>query len=363
MPEILCPYCCKLYSDEALIDQDRGSDDHIFLDAIGGKRTIRACKGCNDVFGNSFEAHTVARNLHPLLLLLADAGVPIVDPGAHWKRAFVWEGQEYNFVLGPKGLVAQQVRPMVRRSPDNPKVLQVTIDGDEAGERHLEQFSHSNKLKFLKRTDLPQVVMKGLQFTFNMDREMKLTALKMGLALGMIQFPDETDKFSAARDDLKLGVKREPKCVEVDHRYHTTLDSLRKPLCHTIYVEQSESGIRALVQFFGSFQFWIALSSNPSSNSENGLLATLDPVTGEEEFRPMKRLNITQWHPDDLVVPFAPITKFNAGASARGAKTETTLRLESARCADGSDLPINKSTESDWSWTGVGPMRTIVKFY
>lgn len=359
MPETRCPYCCKPYSDEALIDQDKGSGDHIFLDAIGGKRTIRSCKGCNDVFGHSFEAHTVARALHPLLLLLTDAGVPIVDPGAHWKRAFIWEGQEYNFVIGPNGLMPDRVRPFVKRNPDDPKVLEVTIDTDGDGERHLKQFSDSKKLKFLKRTNLPRVVMNGLQFTFNMDREMKLTALKMGLALGMLQFPDETDNFSVARNALQVGVKDEPQCVQVDHRYHETLDELRRPLSHAIYVEQSTSGVRAIVQLLGSFQFWIALSSASPHNLGNGLLATLDPVTGEEEVRPVTRLNIPEWLPDDKVEPWAPITKFNSDAFARGAKTKSTLKLESAKSADGSNLPISRSNDSGWTSTGTGPIPKI----
>jgi hypothetical protein len=285
-----------------------------------------------------------------------------IDPGAHWKQAFVWEGQEYNFVLGSKGLSAERVRPLVKRSPDDPKILQVTIDNDEAGKRHLKQLSDSKKLKFLRRTDLPQVVMTGLQFTFYLDREMKLTALKMALATAMMAFPSEADQFSVARTDLGTGIKSESKCVEVDHRYHRALDSLRKPLSHTIYVEQSQSGIHAVVQFFGSFQFWIALSSSVSPVRSTGTLGTLDPVTGEEDFKEINRLGVPHWHPDAFLVPFAPITKFNGDALARGAKTGATLKLDKVNAADGQEIRIDKSPDSAWTWTGIGRPPKNVKF-
>ncbi len=43
----LCPYSQPTYTEF--------TDDHIFPQYLGGRRTIRVCKQCNNVFGHTFE--------------------------------------------------------------------------------------------------------------------------------------------------------------------------------------------------------------------------------------------------------------------------------------------------------------------
>jgi hypothetical protein len=93
-----------------------------------------------------------------------------------------------------------------------------------------------------------------------------------------------------------------------------------------------------------------------------GYAGTLDPVTGEEDFKEINRLGVPHWHPDAFLVPFAPITKFNGDALARGAKTGATLKLDKVNAADGQEIRIDKSPDSAWTWTGIGRPPKNVKF-
>jgi hypothetical protein len=360
MREGICPYFGKKWWDGAPVEEDRGSNDHIFFDAIGGKRTIRACKGCNDTFGHTFEAHTISRCLHPLRLLLANAKIPVAELGETWKNAFDWEGQKFNYVLREGGLVAELVNPRVERDVNDPKHLRVYTDTTDAAKRHLKQFSNSERFKLIAYSDGPKVEM-PVEFTFNMDRQMRLAALKIAIAAATIAFPSVASSLAGAGKELCRGAADEfdPSSAKDDHQYHRKLDILRKPLSHTVYVEASENGLHAIVQFFGSFQFWASLSSD-TANLREGVLGTLDPVLGEERFETIPRLNLVAPGPDGVVIPSAPIVKFNEAALARGANTAETLQLKSMRDAEGRDLALKPV--SAWTWTGPGTLPNDFKF-
>src|SRR6266702_3209713 len=140
-PPDVCPYCTERVCS---------SDDHIFLDAIGGRRTIRACKPCNDVFGHSFEASAISSNLYPLIVQLGGIGVPLIDTGAKWKRAAVRDnGQVYNAVLEGDRCKLESTRPIVRRDPANPKIFDVTVGDDPTGQKYLKQFLDPAKFRII----------------------------------------------------------------------------------------------------------------------------------------------------------------------------------------------------------------------
>ena len=63
------------------------SDDHIFMDAIGGRKTVRVCKPCNDRCGGTFEARNLKETIIRFSILLAKADVPVAKKGLKWKNA------------------------------------------------------------------------------------------------------------------------------------------------------------------------------------------------------------------------------------------------------------------------------------
>ena len=72
----VCPYCGRRPTG---VGTDVYSDDHVFMDAIGGKKTVRACKRCNDHFGGTFEAQNLKDTIIRISILLAQAGVAMAS--------------------------------------------------------------------------------------------------------------------------------------------------------------------------------------------------------------------------------------------------------------------------------------------
>jgi hypothetical protein len=350
----VCPYCGRCPSG---IGVDVYTDDHIFLEAIGGRRTIRACKPCNDRFGYSFEAETIQHTLHPLLILLGDGGVPVLDPGAKWKYAFVTNGLPHHLKLGPDGMVAEGARIVVERKPDSPNSIRVVVNEDDAMPKLLRQFSNSKKFHVRSYVKLPSPQNDRLKTTFNMDNAMRMTALKMAFAVATIAMPGEIENFAQARQSLSGAVEDlDTAVVRVDHRQHLAIDEKRQHLCHTIYVEQSQGIIHGIVQFFGSFQLWVRLSAEASRSSDTAILATLDPVSGAESFTAIPNLNIPVCRGDELVNSATPVNKFNLSAAWRGSRRSEVLRLEKITANDGAELLATKPYFVA-SWTGDMPRK------
>ena len=134
-------------------------------------------------FGHTFEAQPLERALRPLLVLLGDAGVPVINRGM-WKNAFIGkDGLPYHLTMGPNGLEPEGTQVVMDRNPDNPKVLKVFVNADAATPKLLRQFSNNKKLRLASRVELPDVQPDNVQATLQIDNEMRLTALKMAFAV------------------------------------------------------------------------------------------------------------------------------------------------------------------------------------
>jgi hypothetical protein len=352
-PEV-CPYCDRRPTG---VRVDVYSDDHIFMDAIGGKKTVRVCKRCNDCCGGTFEAQNLKETIIRLSILLAQAGVPVAKKGLKWKNAVsAPDGQVYNLVLTADGVQIESAKPLVERDPDDPKVLCVTINNDPESRKLLKQFSDPRK--FALQAETPGNPARTYESSFNLDlnKMVGLTALKMAFAAATLAFPDEVPKFADARRDLAdKDEKSRVRSVVFDHRVHRSLDESRDPLCHTIYLEEQEGTIHGVVQFFGCFQAYITLSDKVSRSYKNGFLATLDPTTGEERFQEIQRLGIDKGTSNDIADQLSPIKKFNAYARQRGAKSDV-LDVRSVRSEDGVERKAKWSIPG-FSWTGDIPGR------
>jgi hypothetical protein len=327
------------------------------MDAIGGKKTVRVCKRCNDRCGGTFEARNLKDTIIRLSILLAMAGVPIAKKGLKWKNAVSTpDGQVYNLVLTADGVQSESAKPLVERDPDDPKILHVTINNDRESRKLLKQFS--NPKKFELQAETPGKPARTQESSFNLDlnKMVGLTALKMAFAAATVAFPDEVPRFVNARLDLTdTDENSRVRSVTFDHRVHGSLDASRDPLCHTIYLEEQEGIIHGVVQFFGSFQAYITLSNNAFRPYEDGFLATLDPTSGEEKFHEIRRLGISKWTGSDTADQLSPIKKFNAYSYRRGAKSDV-LNVSSVKGEDGVEHKAKWSMPGV-SWTGDIPGR------
>jgi hypothetical protein len=347
-PEV-CPYCGRRPTG---IAQDVYTDDHVFAESIGGRKTIRACKSCNDTFGHSFEAKNLHDTIIPLSMMLGRVGVPIALQDMKWKKELrTADGQVYDLSITPDGLQPQSAKPLVKRDPDDPKILQVTVNNDPESRKHLKQFSNPNKFRLESQTPGRPVRTEESTFTLNLNKATELTALKMAFASATLTLPDELAGFKAAALDLEEAESdSRVRAATIDHRTHESLDASRAALCHTIYVEEYEGIIHGIVQFFGSFQCWVKLSDSATRSYNNAILATLDPITGEETFRDIPSLGIRKWTGDEVEDQLSPIRKFNKYALERGA-TSDALKVTSVTGADGVEHRVVSSIPS-WSWTG-----------
>ncbi|MGA8199205.1 MAG: hypothetical protein WB814_04030, partial [Candidatus Sulfotelmatobacter sp.] len=100
---------------------------------------------------------------------------------------------------------------------------------------------------------------------------------------------------------------------------------------------------------------YITLSNSVSRSYERGLLATLDPTTGQENFRVIPRLGIKKWRGNETADQLSPIKKFNACARQVGAKSDV-LNVSSVTSEDGVERKAKWSIPG-WSWTGDIPGR------
>lgn len=352
----VCPYCDRRPTG---VGDDVYSDDHIFMDAIGGKKTVRVCKRCNDRCGGTFEARNLKEMIIRLSILLAKAGVPVAKKGLKWMNAVSTpDGKVYNLVVTADGVQTESAKPLVERDPSNPKVLHVTVNNDPESRKLLKQFSNPKKFEQTARTPGKPAQTRESTFNLDLNRVVGLTALKMAFSAATLAFPDEVPNFANARLDLTdADENSRVRSVVFDHRVHCRLDDARDPLCHTIYLEEQEGIIHGVVQFFGCFQAYITLSDKTCRAYKNGFLATLDPTTGEEKFREMQRLGINKWTGNNSADQLSPIKQFNAYARRRGAKYDP-LDVSSVRSEDGVERKARGSIPG-YSWTGDIPGRRI----
>jgi hypothetical protein len=352
-PEV-CPYCGRRPTG---VGVDVYSDDHVFMEAMGGRKTVRVCKRCNDRCGATFEARNLEQTVIRLSILLAKADVPIAKKGLKWKNAVSTpDGQVYNLVVTADGVQTESAKPLVERDSGDPKVLRVTINNDPESRKLLKQFSDPKKFALRAETAGKPARTQETSFNLDLNKLVGLTALKMAFSAATLAFPKEIPTFANARLDLiDTNENSKVRSVVFDHRVHGSLDGSRDPLCHTIYLEEQEGIIHGVVQFFGCFQAYVTLSAKASRSYKHAFLATLDPTTGEERLREIQPLGICKWTGTDIADQLSPIKKFNAYARQRGAKFDP-LDVRSVRSEDGVERKA-KCSIPGVSWTGDVPGR------
>ena len=257
----------------------------------------------------------------------------------------------YNALPDENGYKLESVNVVVNKDRENPKALHAIVGDNPLGRRHLKQFLDPKKFRItsMERRQVAQPKELTLNWGFNPD--LRLTALKMAFAVASIAFPADVPQFAIPREELLAAdIAAQPTSVALDLRDHATLDALRDDLCHVIYVETSDEGIQAFVQFFGAVQVWMKLGSlQTSGDRHEGFLATLDPITGAEVFRKVQHLDLPPFRAG-LVDALLPIRKLNLAAARRGAKTNEMIKVKEIRVDGELKAPVKPWCLT--SWTG-----------
>jgi hypothetical protein len=108
MPE-RCPYSEFPYS--------QFSDDHIFPQFLGGRRTVRVCKDCNNRFGHTFEGRA-SKQLMRLQVFISHVGLDLSRTRAIWPAALTIGDETYDLVPGPDGVQYTLNKPTFRRDDE-----------------------------------------------------------------------------------------------------------------------------------------------------------------------------------------------------------------------------------------------------
>jgi hypothetical protein len=87
-----------------------------------------------------------------------------------------------------------------------------------------------------------------------------------------------------ARAILKGDPRHLPINVLPAFETYTSLDAMREPLSHVIYVERDETRIYGVVQFFGVIQVYCGLGMPNGTASRAARIGILDPLKGDERF-------------------------------------------------------------------------------
>jgi hypothetical protein len=166
-------------------------------------------------------------------------------------------------------------------------------------------------------------------FVFDLGPYVLRAALKMCYALSTSLPGFTLAEVAHARAILKDDPGRPPIDVVPSFDIYESLNSLREPLSHVIYVERGETIIYGVVQFFGELQLYCALGRPDGSAPRAARVGILDPLTGAERFSDVNPLSLplpTELGDEELSqAADAWLKRFQEAAVARGATKPINL--------------------------------------
>ena len=271
--EILCPYCRK---------RSCGSDDHVFPEFLGGRRTIPACATCNSRFGHRFEG-PVSKDLAPIIVFLSFSGLKPKRTTVH-KKAWVdrESGHAYDIDSNRQSTIT---KPYLQKDSDG-NIRRIIARDAKEGEKIAQSLVRKGLAKgFVDRSHETRQVQPPFEnVRINIGGEMRQLAVKMCVGLAQLLAPGVDVVETSTRNFLlEDSPERSPVC-QVYRRY-PSLDALRPALAHLIYVEADPANGRCygVVQLFGVFQFYVPLHTNFAGPAFAGL-GVLNVTDGLEEF-------------------------------------------------------------------------------
>jgi hypothetical protein len=287
MSVLICPYSGQVIREP--------SNDHIFPQFLGGKKTVVCERSVNSAFGNSFEART-ARSLQTLHVYISSWGLPLraVDP--IWRNAHVSDGRTYHLRVGPTSAQPELASPIIERDEQG-RIIAGEFRSLSEAENFAKSLIAKGKAKELKLELVPpkNIDTTGLNIEIQISPDLQRLALKMVMALAQFgySYADTCPRPANAWEFLS-GKEISIHCSPTNPAYvaYPELDAVRSPLAHLIYIEPQGRTLVGIVQFFGFLQVYCELEMSIQSAAGPAFLGTLDPVTGLENIGPVTAIRI-----------------------------------------------------------------------
>lgn len=328
---ILCPYCELPIEDY--------SRDHIFSEFLGGSRKISACKQCNQVFGSTFEGRAAVM-FYGMQVSMSTWGLSFSQTAPAWRRAFEHMGQEFDILIEGEEPKLQLSRPIKEIGEDG-KLKAISFGNEKEARRAINKARKKGHDKAIVQKLRVEIPAPQYPFVFDLGPYVLRTALKMCYALSTSLPSFNLDDVAHARSILKGDPDRLPVNVRPAFEVYDSLDAVREPLSHVIYVERDAGRIYGVVQFFGVLQLFCGLGAPKGSATQAARVGILDPLTGIEKFSDADPLGL----PTPTLVKGEQLShavsgwrkRFQEGAVSRGAtnliKLDGTISFKSIRKA------------------------------
>jgi len=264
-----CPYCEPPYSNF--------TDDHIFPQFLGGRRVIRVCKRCNSAFGHSFEGRA-SQQLKRVQVFISHFGLDLSRNSGLWPSALAIEGAEYDLTSGPAGAQYRLSKPVIQRSPEGLVIGGKARSKSEANKiaRGIVESGNAKEVEiWAEETPVLEDIKLDIAGTFDEDLFRFATKLSAAVlaAFGYRELIARSQIPSYLHEKTKWPTSVAFCDVEPLHK-------LKPPLAHTVYVELGQVSY-SIVLIFGYMKLFVPLPRFPQAR---GMLASLDPITGEENF-------------------------------------------------------------------------------
>jgi HNH endonuclease len=312
-----CPYSQLPYGEF--------TDDHIFPRFLGGSRTIRVCRQCNNTFGHTFEGRA-SNQLKRLQVFISDFGLDLTRTTATWPAAIVIDEIAYDLQSGPEGAQYVLHKPtFIKDSEGN--ILGGKARSLSEARQITSGLKNAGKIKdaeILYDEDKPfEGVNLTSALTFN-DDLYRLATKMAGAAL--VAF----DRAHVVAESGIPAYLHGAASIPVSPAYCDIepIRKLRPPLSHAVYVELGRVSY-AIVLIFGFLKIYVPL---PYAKEAVAFLGSLDPMSGDESFQVVKPVG-ARTVPQYLFEP--PLAHFqemcdalSREALARGAKRPPKLELK-----------------------------------
>jgi hypothetical protein len=297
MVENNCPYCGSALAD---------SKDHVFSKFLGGRRTIKACRVCNNMtFGSGFEA-VVKDNLEPIMVGLELCGFKSTTP-VRWSRARQDPNTGWYYDLNPTGELSLSNDQIDRDAEGH--ITRITIrDDPKLAEKHATSLIRKGMATEVQQQVIREPFTGQLALHLHFGEEARRLAVKMCVAVAQLELPDgKYDVLDPITRAYLLEGESPSRPVPVKFAFsnYVGLDKLRPPLSHVVHIEGDSVDRRCygVVQFFGAIQFYVSLNAQYDGKSF-ARIGLLNRHLGKERFEAVSMLYLheapNQFFKDEL---------------------------------------------------------------
>jgi HNH endonuclease len=312
----ICPYSDPPFGEF--------TDDHIFPEFLGGRRSIRVCRDCNSRFGHSFEAKA-AQQMKRMQVFVSHFGLDLTRTAATWPSALEIGGVTYDLKSRPTGVQYELARPVILRDAAG-EIIGGRARSRSEAVRAMEGLVRKAKAKRYEIEEVSGEILNDVKLNVDLSYNEDLYRFSAKLAgnAAVAMGREALIKSSGIARYLHGDQTLAPSIANCDT---SAIRNLRPRLSHTIYIEFGQDS-HAFVILFGGMQIYVPL---PAADV-GAILGFLDPVTGEECFSEVKAVNVAAppkyWTEAQARLFFSELSQqFANEAIARGAQRPPNLSV------------------------------------